>query len=367
MKDEIIKIKEEILAELKKVKESEALGNLETKYLGRKGKLTVLLKQIAGLSDEEKKEIGRLANQTKKEMISKFKEIKSVISGKGEDTFVDVTLPGEKRVLGHLHPVTIVQNELEDLFKSMGFMVLDGPELESDYFNFEALNIPSHHPARDMQDTFYVATPHPNPLPHPQPLSFARRGESKERGQEETNVDQSDMVMRTHTSPVQVRGMLKYGAPLRCVAPGRVFRAEAIDAVHEHTFDQMEGLMVDENISISNLIAVMKELINGIFGREVETRVRPGYFPFVEPGIELDIKCTICNGSGCPGCKHSGWLEILPAGQVHPKVLEYGGIDPDKYSGFAFGLGLTRLAMMKYKINDTRLFNSGDLRFLRQF
>ena len=343
MKDEIIKIKEEILGELKRVKESEALSSLETKYLGRKGKLTVFLRQIAGLSDEEKKEIGRLANQTKKEMIAKFKEVKSIISGEGKDTFVDVTLPGKKRRRGHLHPVTIVQNELEDLFKSMGFMVLDGPELESDYFNFEALNIPSHHPARDMQDTFYVADP-----------------SAKEEGQ-------SDMVMRTHTSPVQVRGMLKYGAPLRCVAPGRVFRAEAIDAVHEHTFDQMEGLMVDENISVSNLIAVMKELINGIFGQEVETRVRPGYFPFVEPGIELDIKCTICGGKGCPGCKHSGWLEILPAGQVHPKVLEYGGIDSKKYSGFAFGLGLTRLAMMKYKINDIRLFNSGDLRFLSQF
>lgn len=358
MKDEIIKIKEEILGELKRVKESDGLSKLETKYLGRKGKLTVFLKQIASLSDEEKKEIGRLANQTKKEMISKFKEVKSVITGEGKDVFVDVSLPGEKRTLGHLHPVTIVQNELEDLFKSMGFMVLDGPELESDHFNFEALNIPSHHPARDMQDTFYVATPHPNPL---------LRKERGREGQEETNVDQSDMVMRTHTSPVQVRGMLKYGAPLRCVAPGRVFRAEAIDAVHEHTFDQMEGLMVDENISVSNLIAVMKELINGIFGREVETRVRPGYFPFVEPGIELDIKCTICNGPGCPGCKHSGWLEILPAGQVHPRVLEYGGIDSKKYSGFAFGLGLTRLAMMKYKINDIRLFNSGDLRFLSQF
>ncbi|MCK5062096.1 phenylalanine--tRNA ligase subunit alpha [Candidatus Parcubacteria bacterium] len=367
MKEEIIKIKEEILSELKKIKESKALSDLETKYLGRKGKLTVFLKQIANLSDEEKQKIGRLANETKQEMIRKFKEARSVISGETEAGFIDVTLPGEKRLLGHLHPITIVQNELEDLFRSMGFMVLDGPELESDYFNFEALNIPKSHPARDMQDTFYIATPHPNPLPHPQPLSFARRGERKERGQEEASVDQSDMVMRTHTSPVQVRGMLKYGAPLRCVAPGRVFRAEAIDAVHEHTFDQMEGLMVDKNISIGNLIAVMKELINSMFGRAVETRVRPGYFPFVEPGIELDIKCTICLGKGCPGCKHSGWLELLPAGQVHPRVLEYGGIDPNKYSGFAFGLGLTRLAMMKYKINDIRLFNSGDLRFLKQF
>jgi phenylalanyl-tRNA synthetase alpha chain len=248
----------------------------------------------------------------------------------------DVTLPGIKITGGHLHPLTLVQRDLEKIFTSMGFLILEGPELESDYYNFEALNIPATHPARDMQDTFYI--------------------EGKK-----------DLVMRTHTSNVQVRAMQKYGAPLRCVVPGRVFRCEATDAVHEHTFDQMEGLMIGENISFANLIAAMKELLNGIFDREIETRIRPGYFPFVEPGIELDIKCTICGGKKCPACKHSGWLELLPAGLVHPNVLKCGRIDPKKYTGFAFGLGLTRLAMMKYGINDIRLFESGDLHFLKQF
>jgi len=342
MEDDIIRIKNEILEALNEIKDEQVLAGIEKKYLGRKGRLTKLLRGVAGLSEEKKKKIGKLANDAKKEVGQRLNELKKVLStnalGKG---FVDVTLPGKKIKTGHLHPITIVQNELEDLFKSMGFIVLDGPELESDYYNFEALNIPPFHPARDMQDTFYA--------------------DIKNKDNE------YDMVMRTHTSPVQVRAMQKYGAPLRCVVPGRVFRSEAIDACHEHTFDQMEGLMIDENISIANLIAVMKELLGGIFGKEVETRVRPGYFPFVEPGIELDIKCTICGGKGCPGCKQLGWLELLPAGMVHPNVLKFGGIDGEKYTGFAFGLGLTRLVMMKYGIDDIRLFNSGDLRFLEQF
>jgi phenylalanyl-tRNA synthetase alpha chain len=318
------------------------LRDLEVKYLGRKGEFTKILRCLKDLTIQEKKEIGKLANEIKKDLQEKFEEVKNVITKnviKREK--LDVTLPGEKIEKGHLHPITIIQNELEDLFISMGFMVLDGPELESDYYNFEALNIPKHHPARDMQDTFYI--------------------DKKNKKQE------YDLVMRTHTSPVQVRAMQKYGAPLRCVVPGRVFRNEALDACHEHTFYQLEGLMIDENISISNLIAVMKKLLNGIFKKEMETRVRPGYFPFVEPGIELDIKCAICNGKGCPSCKNSGWLELFPAGMVHPNVLIAGNIDPKKYSGFAFGLGLTRLIMMKYGINDIRLFNSGDLRFLEQF
>jgi phenylalanyl-tRNA synthetase alpha chain len=218
----------------------------------------------------------------------------------------------------------------------MGFMILDGPELESDYYNFEALNIPTWHPARDTQDTFYI--------------------EAKEK-----------LLLRTQTSPVQVRAMQKYGAPLRCVVPGRVFRNEATDVSHDHTFYQLEGLMIDKDISITNLIAVMKELLSGIFKREVNVRLRPGYFPFVEPAFELDIQCLICGGKGCSVCKQSGWLELLPCGLVHPNVLKAGGIDPKKYSGFAFGLGLTRLVMMKYKIDDIRLLQSGDLRFLNQF
>lgn len=341
MKDKLLQLKQEISDNLEKAKNSESLRVLEIKYLGRKGKLTEILRGIAGLSGEEKETIGKLANEIKLELRKKFAETGEMVEEKREKEFVDATLPGEKIARGHLHPITIMQNELEDLFASMGFMILDGPELESDYYNFEALNIPKYHPARDMQDTFYIDMKN-------------KEGEH-------------DLVMRTHTSPVQVRAMQKYGAPLRCVAPGRVFRCEATDAAHEHTFYQMEGLMVDKNISIANLIAVMKELLKGIFKKEMEVRVRPGYFPFVEPGIELDIKCTICGGAKCPSCKHSGWLELMPAGLVHPNVLKYGRIDPKKYSGFAFGLGLTRLAMMKYGIDDIRLFNSGDLRFLKQF
>jgi phenylalanyl-tRNA synthetase alpha chain len=256
-------------------------------------------------------------------------------------------LPGEKISEGHLHPVTQVLRELEDMFVSMGFKVLEGPELESDYYCFEALNIPKWHPSRDAQDTFYI-----------DPKGLKVRGERD---------GQPDLVMRTQTSPVQIRAMQKYGAPLRCVVPGRVFRAEATDAVHEHTFYQLEGLMVGENISVANLIAVLKEIYSGIFKQEVKLRVRPGYFPFVEPGLEIDVGCTICGGKGCPSCKMGGWLEMAGAGLVHPKVLEAGGVDPKKYSGFAFGMGIERLLIMRHGINDIRLFESGDLRFLEQF
>ena len=350
MKNKLNNLKKEILDQLANIKGSQVLRDLEVKYMGRKGELTKALRGVASLSEEDKKIIGKLANEIKRELQDKFKEARNIIEGGANKSAekIDVTLPGEKIKKGHIHPITQTQNELEDLFVSMGFIVLDGPELESDYYNFEALNIPEYHPARDMQDTFYIAP-------------------RNAKEQQETLIDKSDLVMRTHTSPVQVRAMQKHGAPLRCVAPGRVFRCEAIDACHEHTFDQMEGLMIDKDISINNLIAVMKELLRGIFNKDMEVRVRPGYFPFVEPGLELDIRCTICNGSGCPSCKNSGWLELLPAGMVHPNVLKYGGINPKEYSGFAFGLGLTRLAMMKYGIDDIRLFNSGDLRFLEQF
>jgi phenylalanyl-tRNA synthetase alpha chain len=251
---------------------------------------------------------------------------------------IDVTMDAGGRQIGHLHPMTQLIKDLEKLFSSMGFMVLDGPELESDYYNFEALNIPAWHPARDSQDTFYV------------------EGSKDEK-----------LLLRTHTSPVQIRAMQKYGAPLRCVVPGRVFRNEATDASHEHTFYQIEGLMVDENISIANLIAVMKEMVKGIYGKELNVRLRPGYFPFVEPGFELDIACSFCNGKGCPVCKHTGWIEMGGSGLVHPKVLAHGGIDPKKYTGFAFGMGITRLLMLKHGIDDIRQIMGGDLRFIKQF
>lgn len=342
MKDQLLKFKKEIAAALAEVVDLPSLEKLEKKYFGRNGEFTLTLRNLASLKGEMKKEIGSLANEIKKDLEAKFLEAKNNFDGQpADDAFFDVTLPGEEIERGHLHPLTVIQGELEKLFRSMGFMVLDGPELESDYFNFESLNIPSYHPARDTQDTFYID----------------HKDEKKEY----------DMVMRTQTSPVQIRAMLKYGAPLRCVVPGRVFRCEASDACHDSTFYQVEGLMIDKNISASNLISVLQEILSKLLKQTVKLRVRPGYFPFVEPAVEFDVRCTICGGSGCPSCKHSGWLELVPGGMVHPNVLRAGGIDPDVYSGFAFGLGLDRLAMMRYGINDIRLFHSGDLRFLEQF
>ncbi|MCK4539713.1 phenylalanine--tRNA ligase subunit alpha [Candidatus Parcubacteria bacterium] len=342
MEKEILKIKEEILAKAKKIKDPKFLRDLETKYMGRKGEFTKILRSLSKLNDEDKKKVGRLANTVKREIALVFTELKNTLEGgeKGE-SFVDVTLPGIKMERGHKHPISLLTSDLEDIFTSMGFMVLDGPELESDFFNFEALNIPKTHPARDMQDTFYIDKPNKN--------------------------GELDLVMRTQTSPVQIRAMREYGAPLKCVVPGRVFRNEAIDAVHDTTFDQFEGFMIGDDISLCNLIAVLKEMLSGVFKQEVKVRVRPGYFPFVEPGIEVDMSCTICGGSGCPSCKQVGWLEMIGAGMIHPKVLEYGGIDSKKYSGFAFGMGVTRLAMMKYGIDDIRLFNGSDMKFLKQF
>lgn len=349
MKNRLEKIKKEALQQLEELKIKTVSGKnkkelwraLDIKYLGRKGELSNVLKSIKDLSQLEKKEMGSLANETKKIIQESFNEFKNLFLENNLEENIDITLPAKESNLGHLHPITLMKKELEDSFRSLGFDILTGPELESDYFNFQALNIPEHHPARDMQDTFYV------------------NWENNNKG--------NKLVLRTHTSPVQIRSMLSLGAPLKVIAPGKVFRNENIDASHEHSFYQMEGMMIDENISVSNMIAVMKKLLYIIFKEEVSIRIRPGFFPFVEPGIEIDMECRLCKGKGCSVCKHSGWLEIFPGGMIHPNVLEAGGIDSKKYSGFAFGLGLTRLVMMKYGIKDIRLFNSGDLRFLEQF
>lgn len=332
--NEIKKIKEDFLAEVKKVKTSKALQDLEVKYLGRKGEVTRILRELKNLATSERPRMGSLANEVKNEMSSEIKKVKAVFKGENIEEKIDLTRPGSKIEIGHLHPSTQVQYELEEIFKSMGFMVLEGPEVESEYYNFEALNIPSYHPARDAQDTFYV---------------------------------EGGNVLRTHTSPMQVRTMQKYGAPLRAVFPGRVFRNEATDASHETTFYQLEGLMVDEDINIGNLVACMKEIFSGVFKRNVKVRLRPGYFPFVEPGFELDAECLVCGGKGCRVCKQSGWVEMIGCGMVHPEVLKHGKVNPKKYNGFAFGLGMTRLVMLKHGIDDIRLLLSGDLRFLRQF
>ncbi|MDP2736405.1 MAG: phenylalanine--tRNA ligase subunit alpha [bacterium] len=341
MQDQLNKLKEKILGDLEKVKDSPALRSLEIKYLGRKGELTKILRSVADLSVEEKKTLGKLANEIKLELINKFAEVKAGLEKNTGGTAVDATLPGLLIKTGHLHPITIIQNEIEDLFASLGFMVLDGPELESDYYNFTALNIPPYHPARDMQDTFYID--HKN-----------AKGEY-------------DLLMRTQTSPMQIRAMQKYGAPIKCIVPGRCFRSEATDVRHEHTFYQVEGLMVDKNINFSHLKAILEILGKKLFGPETELRMRPKFFPFVEPGANGEYSCFLCSGKGCRLCKNTGWLEIVGCGLVHPSVLKAGGIDPKKYQGFAFGYGLDRLAMLKYGINDIRLFHSGDMKFLKQF
>ena len=316
---------------------ADALESLRVEYLGKKGYIADLMK---GLRDvEDKKAAGQLINSLKcevEEAITKATEElrAAAIAAKVRSAKkYNPTLRAEEE-LGSYHPITLAAREVEDVFISMGFTIENYDEIVDDYHCFEALNIPKHHPARDMQDTYYL-----------------------ENGQ----------LLKTHTSAAQNAIMKKYGAPLRAIFPGRCFRNESIDACHENTFFQMEGMMIDENISISNLIYFMKTMLSEVFNRDVKVRLRPGFFPFVEPGFELDINCEICGGEGCPSCKNSGWLELCPCGMIHPNVLREGGIDTEKYSGFAFGLGLTRLAMMKYGVKDIRDFNSGNLKALSQF
>ncbi|NTV90398.1 MAG: phenylalanine--tRNA ligase subunit alpha [Clostridiales bacterium] len=340
MLERLNKLKEQAEQEVTAALAAADLENLRVKFLGKKGELTEILKGLGGLDPEARKQVGMEANKLKEQLseiieekskafnLTAVKQHISVVSG------FDTSLPGTAYPTGSFNPVTLVQREIEKIFTGMGFVIVDGPEVEDDFHNFEALNIPKHHPARDMQDTYWL-----------------------ENGQ----------LLRTHTSPCQVRAMEKYGAPMRVIGPGRCFRNESTDASHENTFFQLEGMMIDKKVSIANLIYVMKLLLSKVFERDVEVRLRPGFFPFVEPGFELDLNCTICGGKGCPTCKHSGWVELLPCGMVHPNVLRAGGIDPDEYTGFAFGLGLTRLAMMKYGIGDIRVFNSGDVKSMQQF
>src|SRR6056297_1354942 len=342
LKKSIQKLQQEVSTKLKKIKNLTDLDKLYQKYLGRKkGKLNEILKGLKDLPVEEKKKLGPMANELKNEieaMVAKKRRSieEAILEKKLLADKADLTLPlSKKNKIGHYHPLTLVQREIEDLFRKMGFLVLDGPELESEFYNFDALNIPATHPAREDQDTFWL---------------------------------DNDFLLRSQTSSVQVRAMREYGAPLRCIVPGRVFRNENVDASHEHTFYQLEGMMVGKEISVSNLIAMMKAILAKVFDREdIKIRLRPGYFPFVEPGFEMDMACAICEGKGCSVCKHTGWIEILPCGMVHPKVLQAGNIDSQEYTGFAFGLGLTRLVMMKYKIDDIRLLMSDDQRFLQQF
>ncbi|MFQ5490991.1 MAG: phenylalanine--tRNA ligase subunit alpha [Phycisphaerae bacterium] len=315
----------------------QSLRDARARFLGKKGSLGKLMGTVRDYPPEQRGQVGQALNRCNKVVTDLFdaaaKRIASSESAAeaSQASAFDPTLPGTRPPLGNVHPVTAVQWEIEHVFERLGFTVEAGPEMETEYYNFEALNIPADHPARDMQDTFWLT---------------------------------NGWLLRTHTSPVQVRTMEKFGPPIRCIVPGRCFRYETIDASHENTFHQCEGLMIDKNISIANLIAVMKLLLREVFHKDVKVRLRPGFFPFVEPGFELDMSCLICGGTGCATCKRSGWVEILPCGMVHPNVLRAGGIDPRQYTGFAFGLGLTRLAMMKYGIHDIRVMNAGDLRAL---
>jgi len=346
MKDKLLALKKECLDAIKKANSLHSVQEVETKYVGRKGKLTAILRGVKDLSASDKPIVGKLSNQVKNELEAEFKtkiqQLETVeLNKKLKDDDFDVTVPGADVELGHIHPLSQVQRRVENIFGSMGFTVMDGPEVESEYYNFEGLNIPSWHPARDMQDTFFV-----------------KGKEDKKHGR---------MVLRTHTSPVQVRTMEKFGAPLRVIVPGRTFRYEATDASHDTTFYQVEGFMIDKDISISHLKGVLAQFLSRLFEKEVKVRIRPGYFPFVEPGLEVDFSCLICGGKGCRVCKHTGWVEFMGAGMIHENVLKAGGIDPKKWQGWAFGFGLTRLVMMRHGIDDIRLLLGGDLRFINQF
>ena len=337
MKDRIEQLKKEFSESLAAVAGEEALEALRVAYLGKKGRIADLMKDLRDV--EDKKSAGQWINEFKTLAESEIARV----SAEQKDAAIKAQIRGAKKLnptliaereLGSYHPITLCTKDLEEIFMGMGFTIEDYSEIVGDYECFEALNIPKHHPARDMQDTYYL-----------------------DNGQ----------LLKTHTSAAQNAIMKKYGAPLRAIFPGRCFRNESTDACHENTFFQMEGMMIDENISISNLIYFMKTMLSQVFKRDIKVRLRPGFFPFVEPGFELDISCEICGGEGCPSCKNSGWLELCPCGMIHPNVLREGGIDTEKYSGFAFGLGLTRLAMMKYGVKDIRDFNSGNLKALSQF
>ena len=346
MNEKINEMRQRLLDELSSAKDLQTLDNIRVTYLGKKGCITDLLKNMKDLSNEEKKTFGQEVNSLKDEasekIAQKTKELKDaeILKEINEMPDFDLSIPLELD-RGSYHPITLVQRECERIFKSMGFAVENYSEIVTDYECFEALNIPKHHPARDMQDTYYL-----------------------DNGQ----------LLKTHTSAAQNAIYKKYrdalindGVPIKAIFPGRCFRNEATDACHENTFFQMEGVMVGKDISISNLIYFMKTMLSEVFKKDIKVRLRPGFFPFVEPGFELDISCLICDGEGCPSCKHSGWLELCPCGMIHPEVLKAGGIDPEEYTGFAFGLGLTRLAMMKYGIKDIRDLNSGSLKVLSQF
>lgn len=347
MINEIKKIKDEALEKIAKAKNFTNLEDIRIEYFGRKdGKLTKVLRGVSDLPQNKRKEVGSMANKVKFELENELSQAgkKLKVSINDNKSFFDETYPADNLPYGHQHPLTKIRLEVEDIFKTMGFQVYEGNELTDLYYNFLSLNFPQDHPAMDSYDTFFIKEDKNKKIKH------------KDR-----------RVMRAHTSNMQVKIMENNKPPLRVIVPGRCFRHEATDASHEHTFHQIEGFVVDENISIANLIYTQKTLLSKIFNKDVKVRLRPGYFPFVEPGFELDASCVICGGKGCSVCKKTGWIELIPCGMIHPKVFESAGYPKGKYTGFAFGMGWSRLAMLKYGIDDIRLFMGNDLRFIKQF
>ena len=339
MEKKIKKIKEEIIFKSNSVSNLKDIEKIKVEYLGRKGLVTLLLRRLGELSTQERPKIGQLLNQTKRE-IEELLKIKTIEIEKLEknkklkEESIDVTLPGKKSDRGTIHPINLVLKKTEEIFLSIGFKIEEGPEVELDYYNFEALNIPKNHPARDDQDSFYL---------------------------------NREILLRTHTSPVEIRVMEKQQPPVRIIATGKCYRRDAADSTHSPMFHQIEGLAVDKDITFGDLKGVLTVFVHRMFGEDRKVRFRPGYFPFTEPSAEVDVSCLLCHGKGCRSCGYSGWLEIMGAGMTDPAVFNMVGYDPEKYSGFAFGMGAERIAMLKYGINDIRLFFENDLRFLKQF
>jgi len=335
MKKELLELEQDALRDLEQVNGFSELENLRVQYLGKKGRLTLLMRRLGELTPEERPEIGKLANQVKINLSHRLDAVRErmVADGDSGEGFLDVTLPGRKPPRGNLHPITLVTQEVCQIFTKMGFRVVKGPNVELDYYNFEALNIPKDHPARDMQDTFYIS---------------------------------ENVVLRTHTSPIQVRVMEEEQPPVSVIAPGKVYRRDS-DVSHTPMFHQVEGLLVDKGVSFGDLKGTLTSFVHQMFSPETALRFRPSFFPFTEPSAEVDICCVICGGQGCRTCSHTGWLEILGSGMVDPEVYGFVGYDPEIYSGFAFGMGIERIAMLKYGINDIQLFFKNDMRFLSQF
>lgn len=339
MKDKLQEITKRAMEQIEAADEMTALNDVRVAILGKKGELTAVLKSMKDVKPEDRPAVGQLVNETRSAIEEKLAEAKERLEGaemelRLKSEVIDVTLPAKKAKIGHLHPNTNVLQEVEDIFVGMGYEVVEGPEVEYDYYNFEALNIPANHPAKDEQDTFYI---------------------------------NKDVLLRTQTSPVQVRVMEKGKLPIRMIAPGRVFRSDEVDATHSPSFHQIEGMVIDKNITFADLKGTLQEFVKQLFGADTKVKFRPHHFPFTEPSAEMDVSCFKCGGKGCRFCKGEGWIEILGCGMVHPKVLKMSGIDPNEYQGFAFGLGLERITLLKYEIDDMRMLYENDDRFLKQF